>query len=86
MGQPVGNALRELAQLGAGCIAGLVWSGMHDETLAIHGGYTPDSTRAVAVPIYQTVAHDFIDADHAGGDHGPPDPRVSLQPPQQSHG
>jgi O-acetylhomoserine (thiol)-lyase len=39
---------------------------MHDETLAIHGGYTPDSTRAVAVPIYQTVAHDFIDADHAG--------------------
>jgi O-acetylhomoserine (thiol)-lyase len=40
---------------------------MHDETLAIHGGYTGDSTRAVAVPIYQTVAHDFIDADHAGG-------------------
>jgi O-acetylhomoserine (thiol)-lyase len=39
---------------------------MHDETLAIHGGYTPDATRAVAVPIYQTVAHDFIDADHAG--------------------
>ncbi|HTU98873.1 MAG TPA: aminotransferase class V-fold PLP-dependent enzyme, partial [Solirubrobacteraceae bacterium] len=40
---------------------------MHDETLAIHGGYTPDeTTRAVAVPIYQTVAHEFIDADHAG--------------------
>jgi O-acetylhomoserine (thiol)-lyase len=39
---------------------------VRDETLAIHGGYTPDSTRAVAVPIYQTVAHDFIDADHAG--------------------
>ena len=39
---------------------------MRDETLAIHGGYTPDSTRAVAVPIYQTVAHDFIDADQAG--------------------
>ncbi|MGO9885817.1 MAG: O-acetylhomoserine aminocarboxypropyltransferase/cysteine synthase family protein [Solirubrobacteraceae bacterium] len=39
---------------------------MRDETLAIHGGYTPDSTRAVAVPIYQTIAHDFIDADHAG--------------------
>ena len=39
---------------------------MRDETLAIHGGYTPDSTRAVAVPVYQTVAHDFIDADHAG--------------------
>ena len=39
---------------------------MHDETIAIHGGYTPDGTRAVAVPIYQTIAHDFIDAEHAG--------------------
>src|SRR5579871_1088686 len=39
---------------------------MHDETVAIHGGYTADSTRAVAVPIYQTVAHDFIDHEHAG--------------------
>ena len=39
---------------------------MHDETIAIHGGYVPDSTRAVAVPIYQTIAHDFIDAAHAG--------------------
>jgi O-acetylhomoserine (thiol)-lyase len=38
---------------------------VHDETIAIHGGYTPDGTRAVAVPIYQTVAHDFIDAEHA---------------------
>src|SRR6202008_5002195 len=35
-------------------------------TIAIHGGYTPDGTRAVAVPIYQTVAHDFINAAHAG--------------------
>jgi O-acetylhomoserine (thiol)-lyase len=39
---------------------------MHDETIAIHGGYHADATRAVAVPIYQTVAHDFIDAEHAG--------------------
>lgn len=38
---------------------------MRDETIAIHGGYEGESTRAVAVPIYQTVAHDFIDADHA---------------------
>jgi O-acetylhomoserine (thiol)-lyase len=38
---------------------------MRDETLAIHFGYEPDSTRAVAVPIYQTVAHDFLDASHA---------------------
>jgi O-acetylhomoserine (thiol)-lyase len=40
--------------------------GMHDETIAIHGGYTADATRAVAVPIYQTVAHDFVSAEHAG--------------------
>ena len=39
---------------------------MRDETIAVHGSYTPDSTRAVAVPIYQTVAHDFVDAAHAG--------------------
>src|SRR5215469_17911455 len=39
---------------------------MHDETIAIHYGYEPDSTRAVAVPIYQTIANDFVDADHAG--------------------
>jgi O-acetylhomoserine (thiol)-lyase len=39
---------------------------VHDETIAIHGGYVADGTRAVAVPIYQTVAHDFIDAAHAG--------------------
>jgi O-acetylhomoserine (thiol)-lyase len=39
---------------------------MRDETIAIHGGYVPDATRAVAVPIYQTIAHDFIDAEHAG--------------------
>jgi O-acetylhomoserine (thiol)-lyase len=38
---------------------------VHDETIAIHGGFEVDSTRSVAVPIYQTVAHDFIDADHA---------------------
>ncbi|MGA2209270.1 MAG: aminotransferase class I/II-fold pyridoxal phosphate-dependent enzyme [Acidimicrobiales bacterium] len=39
---------------------------MRDETIAIHGGYEADSTRAVAVPIYQTVAHDFENAQHAG--------------------
>jgi O-acetylhomoserine (thiol)-lyase len=38
---------------------------VRDETIAIHGGYRGDDTRSVAVPIYQTVAHDFIDADHA---------------------
>jgi O-acetylhomoserine (thiol)-lyase len=28
------------------------------ETLAVHAGYTPDpTTKAVAVPLYQTVAY-----------------------------
>jgi O-acetylhomoserine (thiol)-lyase len=39
---------------------------LHDETTAIHFGYEGDSTRAVAVPIYQTVAHEFEDAEQAG--------------------
>ncbi|WP_353191588.1 aminotransferase class I/II-fold pyridoxal phosphate-dependent enzyme [Pandoraea pnomenusa] len=35
------------------------------ETLAVHGGYRPDpTTRAVAVPIYQTVAFAFDDTQH----------------------
>ncbi|WP_439640736.1 O-acetylhomoserine aminocarboxypropyltransferase/cysteine synthase family protein [Nevskia sp.] len=35
------------------------------ETLAIHAGYQPDpTTRAVAVPIYQTVAFAFDDTQH----------------------
>ncbi len=38
---------------------------MRDETIAVHGGYEPGSTRAVAVPVYQTVAHEFVDAAHA---------------------
>ena len=38
---------------------------MHDETIALHFGYESDSTRSVAVPIYQTVANDFFDAEHA---------------------
>jgi O-acetylhomoserine (thiol)-lyase len=29
---------------------------MRIETLAVHGGYTPDPTTKAAVPIYQTVA------------------------------
>jgi O-acetylhomoserine (thiol)-lyase len=39
---------------------------VRDETLVIHGAYEADATRAVAVPIYQTVAHDFEDAEQAG--------------------
>jgi O-acetylhomoserine (thiol)-lyase len=38
---------------------------MRPETLAIHGGYEVDpTTKAVAVPIYQTVAYAFDSADH----------------------
>ncbi|MDR0676654.1 MAG: O-acetylhomoserine aminocarboxypropyltransferase/cysteine synthase [Elusimicrobiota bacterium] len=36
------------------------------ETLALHGGQEPDpTTGARAVPIYQTVAYNFKDTDHA---------------------
>ncbi|KWK12573.1 O-acetylhomoserine aminocarboxypropyltransferase/cysteine synthase family protein [Burkholderia stagnalis] len=35
------------------------------ETIAVHGGYRPDpTTRAAAVPIYQTVAYAFDDTQH----------------------
>src|SRR3954466_1535142 len=38
---------------------------MRDETIAIHSGYEVDpTTKAVAVPIYQTVAYAFDSADH----------------------
>ncbi len=38
---------------------------MRLETLAVHGGYTPESTtRSVAVPIYQTTSYAFDSAQH----------------------
>ena len=38
---------------------------MRDETLAVHAGYETDpTTKSVAVPIYQTVAYEFDDAQH----------------------
>ncbi len=38
---------------------------MKIETLAIHGGYEPDpTTKAVAVPIYQTTSYAFDDTQH----------------------
>ena len=38
---------------------------MKDATLAIHAGYETDpTTKSVAVPIYQTVAYEFDDAQH----------------------
>jgi O-acetylhomoserine (thiol)-lyase len=37
----------------------------HFETLSVHAGYSPDpTTKAVAVPIYQTVAYAFDSAQH----------------------
>jgi O-acetylhomoserine (thiol)-lyase len=37
----------------------------HFDTIAVHGGYSPDpTTKAVAVPIYQTVAYAFDSAQH----------------------
>lgn len=38
---------------------------MKPETIAIHGGYDGDpTTKAVAVPIYQTIAFEFDSAEH----------------------
>src|ERR1700752_1043986 len=38
---------------------------MRSETIAIHSGYEVEpTTKAVAVPIYQTVAYEFDSADH----------------------
>ena len=38
---------------------------LHFETLSVHAGYRPDPvTKSVAVPIYQTVAYAFDDAQH----------------------
>lgn len=39
---------------------------LQKETVAIHGGQTPDPvTGAIAVPIYRTTAYQFNDAEHA---------------------
>ena len=38
---------------------------MRPETIAVHGGYTPDpTTKSVAVPIYQTTSYAFDSAQH----------------------
>ncbi|EIJ33560.1 O-acetylhomoserine aminocarboxypropyltransferase/cysteine synthase family protein [Thiothrix nivea] len=38
---------------------------MKKETISIHGGYTTDpTTKSVAVPLYQTVAYEFDNAQH----------------------
>ncbi len=41
-------------------------SGQRQETIALHGGYSPDpTTHARAVPIYQTTSYVFDDTQHA---------------------
>src|SRR5213082_2957284 len=43
----------------------LATTNLKSETVAIHGGYEDNpTTKAVAVPIYQTVAYAFDSADH----------------------
>ena len=43
----------------------IVYLKMKPETIAVHGGYDSDpTTKAVAVPIYQTVAYSFDSAEH----------------------
>ena len=38
---------------------------MKIETIAVHGGYSPDpTTKAVAVPIYQTTSYAFDSTQH----------------------
>jgi O-acetylhomoserine (thiol)-lyase len=42
-----------------------IGEGMRQETIAIHAGYKGDpTTKAVAVPIYQTIAFEFDSAEH----------------------
>lgn len=39
------------------------------ETLSVHAGYSPDpTTKAVAVPIYQTTSYAFDDDTQHGAD------------------
>ncbi len=58
---------------------------MKSETIAIHSGYEPDpTTKAVAVPIYQTVAYAFDSADTRRRPVQSRGRRLPLRPHQQS--
>ena len=61
---------------------------MKSETVAVHGGYETDpTTKAVAVPIYQTVAYEFDSADHGAALFNLEAEGYPLQPHQQpDHG
>ena len=58
---------------------------MKKETIAVHGGYETDpTTKAVAVPIYQTVAYEFDSADHGAALFNLEAEGFRYQPHQQS--
>jgi len=38
---------------------------MHDKTTVIHAGYEKDAQSTMTVPLYQTTAYEFRDAEHA---------------------
>jgi O-acetylhomoserine (thiol)-lyase len=60
---------------------------MKSDTVAVHGGYETDpTTRAVAVPIYQTVAYEFESADHGAALFNLEVEGHRYQPHQQSDG
>ena len=57
---------------------------LRKETIAIHGGFDRDpTTKAVAVPIYQTVAYAFDSADHGAALFNLEVEGYPLQPDQQ---
>jgi O-acetylhomoserine (thiol)-lyase len=59
------DAMRPWVDLRHGCTSKASGEIMKSETIAIHGGFDCDpTTKAVAVPIYQTVAYAFDSADH----------------------
>jgi cystathionine beta-lyase/cystathionine gamma-synthase len=60
------------------------------DTLAVHGGQTPDpTTTARAVPIYQTTSYVFRNAEHAAnrfanGGASVSSPAFDIRPPLSS--
>ena len=56
------------------------------ETLAVHAGYSPDpTTRAVAVPIYQTTSYAFDDTQHGADLFGPEGTGQHLHTDHEPH-
>ncbi len=58
-------------------------SELRPETIAVHSGYTSEpTTKAVAVPIYQTVSYEFDSADHGAALFNLEVEGLPLQPDQ----